>query len=73
MVTTPVATTTFRIVWLYSSTTKRLPAPSLAMLDGEENRASAPVPSALLGFRGEPARVVTAPVAMTTFRIVSLK
>ena len=63
-----MAMTIFRIV--LSSVTKRLPAPSLAIPDGMENCAAGPVPSLLPQFPGEPARVVTAPVATTIFRIV---
>jgi hypothetical protein len=72
VVTAPVARTIFRIVELPVSATKRLPAPSSATPRGWSNSAAAPVPSALPGVSGEPASVVTIPVAMAIFRIVLL-
>ena len=46
-----------------------MPAPSLAMATAGLKRAAAPVPSSLPSWKGVPANVVTAPVAMTTFRM----
>ena len=70
MLTESVATSIRRIVLLPESQTIRLPAPSLATEYGKANRATIPVPSVLPAFPGEPANVVTAPVAMSTRRVV---
>jgi hypothetical protein len=73
VVTAPVATTIFRMARLFPSATKRFPAPSLARPIGVLKRAAVPVPSVLPEIPGDPARVVTAPVASTTWRMVLLR
>jgi hypothetical protein len=73
VVTFRVAIAILRIVWLSWSETKRLPAPSIATAIGRLNRAALPIPSVLPDTPAEPARVETAPVVTTTFRIVLLR
>src|SRR6266704_1231145 len=72
VVTTPVAMTIRRMVWLVRSATYRLvPLLSMARPLGWLNLAAVPVPSALPA-APEPASVVTTPEAMTIRRMVWL-
>src|ERR1035437_5927547 len=68
VVTTPLGVI-FRMVLLFVSATKTLPAPSTATPEGDQKRAAAPVPSALPYEPADPASVVTAPVGVI-FRMV---
>src|SRR6266581_4476337 len=72
VVTTPVAMTIRRMVWLVLSATYRLvPLLSMARPVGRLNRAAVPVPSKLPAVPAVlPARVVTTPVAMTIRRML---
>src|SRR5205085_217234 len=70
VVTSPLGVT-LRIRWLPQSATYSVPAPSTARPQGDEKRALPPVPSALPGAPGLPARVVTSPAGVI-LRIVWL-
>src|SRR5262249_43096158 len=70
VVTAPLATITRRIVLFPASATSRFPSPSVARTVGDEKRAAAPVPSVAPDTPADPATVVTAPVATTTFRMM---
>src|SRR6266571_1571477 len=65
VVTTPVAMTIRRMVWLVLSATYRLvPLLSMARPVGRLNRAAAPVPSTLPDVPAVPARVLTTPAGV---------
>jgi hypothetical protein len=72
VVTLKSASAMARMLELPLSTTKRVPAPSTAIIFGLLKRAAAPMPSVVPATPALPATVVTAPVASTMRRIVLL-